>query len=118
MFAPGVYSEWYNPRVGLVDHATNARHEFWPRLQVVKVKSARLHTRWIIPREDIPRPIGFKFPMVDQRTFKLGRLTLADGVQQTLDFKDVYFNRRPHFLVFHARIAYDDDNLYVNKEIL
>ena len=56
--------------------------------------------------------------MIDQRTFKLGRVTLVDGVQQTLSFSDHYFHRRPHFLVFHAKLAYDDDDMWENRECL
>ena len=82
------------------------------------MRSARLHTRWIVPKAEIERPIGFKFPMLDQRTWKLGRVELTDGTVHKLDFQDIYFHRRPHFLVFHAKPAYDDDDYYDNKELL
>ncbi len=56
--------------------------------------------------------------MMDQKTYKLGRVTLVDGVPQKIDFQDHEFHRRPHFLVFHAKPAYDDDAMFENKELL
>lgn len=80
VFRAGVYSE----RVRLRDNAQNEnvvddRYMWYPRLDVVGVKSAKLHTRWIVPKQKVPMPIGFKFPTISNRTFKLGRANLVDG---------------------------------------
>ncbi len=117
VFSPSVLQEIIAPRTNLDNGA--AVYQYWyPRLEIIGVKSAYLHTRWIVPKAGIQRPIGFKFPMLGQRTWKLGRVELTDGTQHKLDFKDIYFHRRPHFLVFHAKPAYDDDEYYDNKELL
>ena len=72
VFPPSVLIEKIAPRTTINDGA-NVYAYWFPRLEV-GVRSARLHTRWIIPKEDIERPIGFKFPLLDQTTWKLGRV--------------------------------------------
>ena len=115
---PRVIQEKIEPRFfagAVLDDGAQNLYSWYPKLEVVGIRRARLHTRWIIPKGDVERPLGWKFPMSDQRTFKIGRVTLVDGQPQKVEFKELYFHRRPHLLVFHAKPAYDSEELYDNQ---